>query len=64
MKVIVILLLTANLTVQEVRLPTHGLDCAELGNAWREANTTHRGSGPKQGNYTKKGSLMWGHYCE
>ena len=30
MKVIVILLLTANLTVQEIRLPTHGLDCGQL----------------------------------
>ena len=63
MKVIVILLLTTNLTVQEVRLPTHGLDCAELGNAWREANTTHRGSRTNQGNYTVDGSLMWGYYC-
>ena len=64
MKVIVILLLTTNLTVQEIRLPTHGLDCAAMGNAWREAHTTHHGSGPDQGNYTKKGSLMWGHYCK
>ena len=64
MKVIVILLLTTNLTVQEIRLPTYGLDCAAMGNAWREAHTTHHGSGTNQGNYTMENSLMWGYYCE
>jgi len=64
MKVIVILLLTTNLTVQEIKLPTHGLDCFALGNAWREANTTYQGSGKNQGNYTKEGSLMFGYYCQ
>ena len=64
MKVIVILLLTANLTVQEIQLPTHGLDCFQLGNAWREANTTHRGAGSDQGNYLPNGNLMFAYYCE
>ena len=64
MKVIVILLLTANLTVQEIRLPTHGLDCAAMGNAWREAHTTHRGAGSDQGNYLPNGNLMFAYYCE
>ena len=68
MKVIVILLLTANLTVEELRFQTHGLDCFQLGNAWREANTTYHGArntDPKQqGNYTDNNELLLGYYCK
>ena len=63
MKYIIILLLSVS-GLEEIKLPTYNLDCGELGNAWREANTIHRGSGIDQGNYTKEGKLFIGHYCQ
>ena len=49
--------------VEEIKLKTHGLNCGEIAKAWREVNTTYH-EGPNQGNFTPKGKLMIGYYCE
>ena len=60
----VIILLLSTTGLEEIKLTTYNLDCAALGNAWREANTTYQGSGIQQGNYTSRGKLMVGYYCD
>ncbi len=63
MKYVIILLLSVS-GVEEVKLKTQGLDCGELATAWREVNTTYRGTKADQGNYTHDGKLMIGYLCE
>ena len=62
MKYVIILLLSVS-GVEEIKLKTHGQNCGEIANAWREVNTTYR-DGKNQGNYTKDGKLLIGHICD
>ena len=62
MKYVIILLLSVS-GVEKIELKTHGLNCGELANAWREVNTMYR-DGKNQGNFTPKGKLMIGYYCK
>ena len=68
MKYIVIILLLNTSGIEEIKLKTHGLNCGEIAQAWREVNTTYHGSrnmDPKQqGNYTPDGKLMIGYICK
>jgi hypothetical protein len=67
MKILIILLLSTT-GVEEIKLKTHGLNCGEIANAWREVNTKYYGSrnmDPKQqGNYTPDNKLMIGYLCQ
>ena len=63
MKYVIILLLSTT-GVEEIKLKTKGLHCGEIADAWREVNTTYRGPGPDQGNFTPEGKLMIGYICE
>ena len=63
MKYVIILLLSVS-GVEEIKFETHGLSCTELAHAWMDVNTTYRGTGIKQGNYTSDGKLLIGHICE
>ena len=67
MKYIIIFLLSVS-GVEEIKFETHGLNCGEIANAWREVNTTYHATwntDPKQqGNYTPDGKLLIGHICE
>ena len=63
MKYIIIFLLSVS-GVEEIKFETHGLDCGEIANAWREVNTTYQDSGINQGNYMSDGKLMIGYICE
>ena len=62
MKYVIILLLSVS-GVEEIKLKTHGQNCGEIANAWREVNTTYR-DGKYQGNFTPDGKLMIGHICK
>ena len=62
MKYIIIFLLSVS-GVEEIKFETHGLNCGEIANAWREVNTTYR-DGKNQGNFTPDGKLMIGHICK
>ena len=62
MKYVIIFVLSTT-GVEEIKLKTHGLNCGELANAWREVNTRYY-EGPNQGNFTPDGKLMIGYYCE
>ena len=66
MKYVIILLLSVS-GVEEIKLKTHGQNCGEIANAWREVNTTYYGSrnedAKQQGNYTKDGKLLVGYIC-
>ena len=62
MKYIIIFLLSVS-GVEEIKLETHGLNCGEIADAWREVNTTYR-DGKNQGNFTPDGKLMIGHICK
>ena len=66
MKYVIILLLSVS-GIEEIKLKTHGQNCGEIANAWREVNTTYHATwntDPKQqGNYTQDGKLMIGHIC-
>ena len=63
MKYVIIFLLSVS-GVEEIKFETHGLNCSEMAQAWMDVNTTYQGSGSDQGNFTKKGKLFIGHYCE
>tara|TARA_Y100001951_G_C11036679_1_gene127922 strand:+ start:57 stop:248 length:192 start_codon:yes stop_codon:yes gene_type:complete len=60
----VIILLLSTTGVEEIKIKTSGLDCGEMAKAWREVNTTYRGPGPNQGNFTPDGKLMIGYICK
>ena len=62
MKYIIIFLLSVS-GVEEIKFETHGLNCGEIADAWREVNTTYR-DGKNQGNFTPDGKLMIGHICK
>ena len=66
MKYVIILLLSVS-GIEKIELKTHGLNCGELANAWREVNTTYYGTrnedAKQQGNYTKDGKLLVGYIC-
>ena len=62
MKYVIILLLSVS-GVEEIKFETHGLNCGEIADAWREVNTTYR-DGKNQGNFTPDGKLMIGHICK
>ena len=62
MKYIIIFLLSVS-GVEEIKFETHGLNCGEISDAWREVNTTYR-DGKNQGNFTPDGKLMIGHICK
>ena len=63
MKEYVIILLLSLTGVEEIKLNSKGLNCADLATAWREVNTIYQ-EGPNQGNYTPDGKLMIGYICE
>ena len=63
MKEYAIILLLSVSGVEEIKFETHGLNCGEIANAWREVNTKYY-DGPNQGNFTHDGKLMIGHICE
>ena len=63
MKEYAIILLLSVSGVEEIKFETHGLNCGEIANAWREVNTKYY-DGPNQGNFTPEGKLMIGHICE
>ena len=63
MKEYAIILLLSVSGVEEIKFETHGLNCGEIANAWREVNTRYY-DGPNQGNFTPEGKLMIGHICE
>jgi hypothetical protein len=63
MKEYVIILLLSLTGVEEIKFETHGLNCGEMANAWREVNTRYY-DGPNQGNFTPEGKLMIGHICD
>jgi hypothetical protein len=63
MKEYAIILLLSVSGVEEIKFETHGLNCGEIANAWREVNTKYY-DGPNQGNFTHEGKLMIGHICE
>ena len=63
MKYIIIFLLSVS-GVEEIKFETHGLNCGDMAQAWMDVNTTYQDSGIDQGNYTKKGKLFIGHYCQ
>ncbi len=55
--------------LQEMTYPRNlNLTCSEQGEEWRVTNTEYHGSRNtdpvQQGNYTKEGKLMIGHYCK
>ena len=62
MKYSIIFLLSVS-GVEEIKFETHGLNCGEIADAWREVNTTYR-DGKNQGNFTPDGKLMIGHICK
>ena len=62
MKYVIILLLSVS-GIEKIELKTHGLNCNEIADAWREVNTTYR-DGKNQGNFTLDGKLLMGHICE
>jgi len=64
MKYIVIILLLSTNGLEKIELKTTESNCNEIADAWREVNTTYRGPGMGQGNYTKDGKLMIGHICQ
>ena len=61
MKYVIILLLSTT-GVEKIKFETHGLQCGEIANAWREVNTRYY-DGPHQGNFTPDGKLMIGYTC-
>jgi len=63
MKSAVVILLLSVSGIEKLELKTHGLNCNEIAEAWREVNTTYR-DGKNQGNYTPDGKLLMGHICE
>jgi hypothetical protein len=63
MKFVIILLLSTT-GVEEIKIKTSGLKCGDIGAMWRQINTTYRGPGPNQGNFTSDGKLMIGYRCE
>ncbi len=63
MKEYAIILLLSVSGVEEIKFETHGLNCGEIANGWREVNTRYY-DGPNQGNFTPEGKLMIGHICE
>ena len=66
MKYVIIVLLSVS-GVEEIKLKTHGQNCGEIANAWREVNTTYHATWNtdpnQQGNYTPDGKLMIGYTC-
>ena len=62
MKYVIILLLSVS-GVEEIKFETNNLNCGEIANAWRAANTSYY-DGPNQGNFTPDGKLMIGYICE
>jgi hypothetical protein len=62
MKYVIILLLSIS-GIEEIKFETHGLNCGEIANAWREVNTQYY-DGPNQGNFTSDGKLMIGYICD